>query len=157
MKLYRKKNMFWITCNSPGTMKLSSHQKISPHSVSIQWTGVSGLSKWLPAIISPMVRTIWHGMALLIMIGWPHLICEPSMIPPCHLGIQKLHIHWRCPSGSGIYSHTVRHFPATSPSAAKWSTVMSSEGYVNHVITIMTHPSFTKFWNFYCPRTIHFS
>ena len=39
------------------------------------------------------------------MIRWPHLLCKPSMIPPCHLGIQKLHIHWRYPSGPGIYSY----------------------------------------------------
>ena len=35
--------------------------------------------------------------------------------------------------------------------------VTSSQGHVNHVITIMTLPSFTEFWNLYCPRTIHFS
>ena len=86
------------------------------------------------------------------------------MIPTCHVGIQKLHIHWKYPSGSGIYSHTVRHFPAASPSTAKRSTVDSTlftvtapQGHVNHVITIMNLPSFTEFWNLYCPRTIHFS
>ena len=39
----------------------------------------------------------------------PRRICvnhDYNVIPPCHLGIQKLHIHWRYPSGSGIYSHT---------------------------------------------------
>ena len=41
----------------------------------------------------------------------------------------------------------VRHFPAASPSVAKWSavtsvlfTVTSSQGHVNHVFTIMTLP-----------------
>ena len=79
------------------------------------------------------------------MIRWQHLLCKPSMIPPCHLGIQNLHIHWRYPSGSGIYSHMVRHFTAASPSAAKRSTVASvlftvtsSRGHGNHVFTIMT-------------------
>ena len=69
------------------------------------------------------------------------------MIPPCHLGIQNLHIHWRYPSGSGIYSHMVRHFPAASSSVAKrlaaasmLFTVTSSQGHVNHVFTIMTPP-----------------
>ena len=36
-------------------------------------------------------------------------------------------------------------------------TMTSSQGHVNHVITIMTHLSFTKFWNLYCSRTMHFS
>ena len=63
-----------------------------------------------------------------------------------------------------IYSHTVRHFPAASPSTAQRSTVdstlftvTSSPGQVNHVITIMTLHSFTEFWTLYCPRTMHFS
>ena len=33
---------------------------------------------------------------MLISMGWPQLLCKPSMIPPCCLGIQKLHIHWKC-------------------------------------------------------------
>ena len=112
----------------------------------IKRNGVGDLSKWLPAI-SPIVHTILHGVALLIMIGWNHLLCKPSMIPSCHLGIQNLHIHWRYPSGSGFYSHMVRDFPAASPSVAKRSTVASvlftvtsSQGHVNHVFTIMTLP-----------------
>ena len=35
-------------------------------------------------------------MDMLISMGWPQLLCKPSMIPPCRLGIQKLHIHWKC-------------------------------------------------------------
>ena len=31
---------------------------------------------------------------MLISMGWPQLLCNPSMIPSCRLGIQKLHIHW---------------------------------------------------------------
>ena len=111
-----------------------------------------------------LVRTILHGAGLLIMIARPNLLCRTSMITPCQLGIQKLHLHWKYPSGSGIYSHTVRHFPAASPSTAKRSTVestlftlTSSPGHVNHVTTIMTLASFAEFWNLYCPRTIRFS
>ena len=74
-------------------------------------------SKWPPAIYL-LVRTILHGAGLLIMIARPNLLCRTSMITPCQLGIQKLHLHWKYPSGSGIYSHTVRHFPAASPSTA---------------------------------------
>ena len=51
------------------------------------------------------------------------------------------------PSGSGIYSHVVRHLTTASPSAAKRSTVASvlltltsARGHVNHVFTIMTLP-----------------
>ena len=33
---------------------------------------------------------------MLILMGWPQLLCKPSMTPPCRLGIQKLHIHWKC-------------------------------------------------------------
>ena len=69
------------------------------------------------------------------------------MTPPCHRGIQNVHIHWKYPSGSGIYSHMIRHFPTASPSAAKRSTVASvlftvtpSQGHVYHVFTIMTLP-----------------
>ena len=131
MQLFRKYNKLQIMCNSTGIMKFKRN-----------W--VSDLSKCLPAI-SPIVCTILHGVALLIMIGWQHLLCKPSMIPPCHLGIQNMHMHWRYPSGSGIYSHMVRHFTAASPSAAKRSTVVSvlftvtsSRGHVNHVFTIMT-------------------
>ena len=79
------------------------------------------------------------------MIRQPNLLCRPSMIPTCQLGIQNLHIHGKYPSGSGIYSHIVRHFLAPSPSTVKRSTVdstlftvMSSPGHVNHVFTIMT-------------------
>ena len=126
-------------------------------------TALSTWSKWPPAIYL-LVRTILHGAGLLIMIARPNLLCRTSMITPCQLGIQKLHLHWKYPSGSGIYSHTVRHFPAASPSTAKRSTVestlftvTSSPGHVNHVTTIMTLASFTEFWNLYCPRTIRFS
>ena len=72
---------------------------------------------------------------------------KPSMIPHCHLGIKNLLIHWRYPSGSGIYSHMVRRFLAALPSAAKRSTVAlvlftvtSSQGHVNHVSTNMMIP-----------------
>ena len=50
-------------------------------------------------------QTPCTGDIFIIMNGWPHLFCKPSMMPPCLRGIQKLHIHWRYPSGSGIYSH----------------------------------------------------
>ena len=96
-----------------------------------------------------LVRTIVRGAGLLIMIGRPNILCRTRMITPCQLGIQKLHIHWKYPSGSGIYSHTARYFlPAASPSTAKRSTVestlftvTSSPGHVNHVTTI---ESFTR-------------
>ena len=114
-------------------------------------TALSTWSKWPPAIYL-LVRTILHGAGLLIMIARPNLLCRTSMITPCQLGIQKLYLHWKYPSGSGIYSHTVRHFPAASPSTAKRSTVestlftvTSSPGHVNHVTTIMTLASFTEF------------
>ena len=88
-----------------------------------------------------LVRTILHGAGLLIMITRPNLLCRTSMITPCQLGIQKLHLHWKYPSGSWIYSHTVRHFPAASPSTAKRSTVestlftvTSSPGHVNQYV-----------------------
>ena len=45
-----------------------AHIKNIP-SFGIKRDGFSVLSKWLPAI-SPIVRTILHGVALLIMIGW---------------------------------------------------------------------------------------
>ena len=76
----------------------------------------------------------------------------PSMIPPCHLGIQKLHIPQKNPSGSRIYSYVVSHFLAALhrqrsdwPTASLLFTVMSSQGHMNHVITIMTLPSFIEF------------
>ena len=127
-------------------------------------TALSTCQNDRPAIYL-LVRTIVHGAGLLIMIGRPNLLCRTSMLTPCQLGIQKLHIHWKYPSGSGIYSHTVRHFlSAASPSTAKRSTVestlftvTSSPGHVNHVTTIMTLASFTEFWNLYCPKTIRFS
>ena len=125
-------------------------------------TALSTWSKWPPAIYL-LVRTILHGAGLLIIIARPNLLCRTSMITPCQLGIQKLHLHWNY-SGSGIYSHTVRHFPAASPSTAKrltvestLFTVTSSPGHVNHVTTIMTLASFTEFWNLYWPGTIRFS
>ena len=74
-------------------MKLSSHQKISPRSRSSKMQYVT--FQWLPTT-SPLSRTISHEMDMLISMGWPQLLCKPSMIPPCHLGIQKLHIHWKC-------------------------------------------------------------
>ena len=120
------------------------------------------LSKWLPTTY-PLVRTILHGVGLIIMIGWPHLLCKTSMIPPCHLGIKKLHIHRKYPSGSGIYSHTVNHFLAAShrqrshqSTASTLFTMRSSQGHVNHVTTNMTLLSLTELWNLYCQRTIHF-
>ena len=129
-------------CNSPGIMKFSSHQNTTPRSGSSKMESVTCQNGYRPS-----VHTILHGVALLIMIGWQHLLCKPSMIPPCHLGIQNLHIHWRYLSGSGIYSHMVRHFTDALPSAAKrltvasvLFTVTSSRGNVNHVFTIMTLP-----------------
>ena len=91
----------------------------------------------------------------------PKLHVYPNMIPPCHQGIQKLlHTHWKYPSGSGIYSHTVSHFPTAShrlwsdrPTVSTLFTVTSSQGHLNHVITIMAHPLFTEFGNLYRPRT----
>ena len=123
----------------------------------------TALSKGLPATY-PLVRTIVHGVGLIIMIGWPHLLCRTCLIPPCHFGIQKLHIHRKYPTGSGMYSHTLNHFLAAShqqrsprSTASTLFTVPSSQGHVNHVITIMALLSFTEFWNLYCPRTIQFS
>ena len=134
---FRKSNKLRIMCNSPG---------VYIPSFGIKRDGFSDLSKWLPAI-SSLVRTILHDVALLIMIGWWHLLCKLSMIPSCHQGIQNLHIHWKYPSGSGVYSHMVRHFPAALPSVAKRSavasvlfTVTSPQGHVNHMFTIMTLP-----------------
>ena len=74
-------------------MKLSSHHKISHRSRSSKMQ--CDLSKWLLAT-SPLSRTISHGMDMLISMEWPQLLCKPSLIPPCRLGIQKLHIHWKC-------------------------------------------------------------
>ena len=104
-------------------------------------TALSTWSKWPPAIYL-LVRTILHGAGLLIMIARPNLLCRTSMITPCQLGIQKLHLHWKYPSGSGIYSHTVRHFPAASPSTAKRSTVESTLfiPWRNHRVTWITWP-----------------
>ena len=82
------------------------------------------------------------------MIGRPNLLCRPSMITPCQLGIQKLHIHWKYPSGSGIYSHTVRHFPAASPSTAKRSTVEST------LFTVTSSPGHVRDHH-YDARLIH--
>ena len=105
----------------------------------------TSLSKWLPDI-SPLVHTILPGVGLSIMIRWPHLLCKPSMIPPCHLGIQQLHTHWKYPSGSGIYSHTVSHFPVASrwPTASILFTAVSLRSQsVNH-IWLCTSNSFEK-------------
>ena len=72
------------------------------------------------------------------MIGWLHVLCKTSMIPPCHLGIQNLHMQWRYPSGSGIYSQMVRHFPAASPPAAKRSTLRCCLPWRYHRVTWIT-------------------
>ena len=67
------------------------------------------------------------------------------MIPPCHLGIQNLHMQWRYPSGSGIYSQNL--FPEFIPGrfatgsetidASVLFTVTLSQGHVNHVFIII--------------------
>ena len=41
----------------------------------------------------PTGSHILHGVGLIIMIGWPHLLCKISMIPHCHLSIQKPPVH----------------------------------------------------------------
>ena len=96
------------------------------------------------------------------MIGGPQQFCKSSVIPPCHIGVQKLHAHWKYPLDLGftqkwsatcrlprIYSEVIR------PPWRQWRCLPWRHHNVVW-ITIMTLLPFTKFWNLYCPRTIHF-
>ena len=55
---------------------------------------------------------------MLISMGWPRLLCKPSMIPPCS-GYPKIAYPVEMSSGSGIYSDAVSHLPAAQPPTAK--------------------------------------
>ena len=77
---------------------------------------------------------------------------------------QNLHIHWRYPSGSGVYSHMVKTLPGRFAIGSE--TIGCRFGVVYRDVTTGSRESrvhhydaasFTEFWNLYCPRTMHFS
>ena len=118
------------------------------------------LSKWLPATY-PLVRTILHGVGLIIMIGWPHSLWKTGMIPPCHLDIQNvtypLEISFWI---RNIFTHG-RPLPGCFSSTAK-PPVHRVDVVYRDVITGSRESrdhllSFTEFWNLYCPNIIFHS
>ena len=115
-------------------MKLTSVQNISPRS---RFSAANSL----PCQNYLLVRTILHGVVLFMMIGWPNLLCRLSMIPPCQLGIQKLHIHWKYPSGFGfIHTRSDTSRPLRHRQRSYRPSIRRCLSWRRHQVTWITWP-----------------
>ena len=155
MQLFRKNNKLRIMCNSPGIMKFSSHQNISPclgssemESVTCQngyrshnfaWRGVINHDRMITLTLQTKYDTTLPS-------GYPKFAYPLDI----SFWIRNLFTHGQTlPGRFAISSETID---------CRFGVVCcdvitgSRESCVYHYDA----PSFTKFWNIYCPRTIHF-
>ena len=159
MQLFRK-NKLWIMCSIPGIMKFSSHQNIPlvrdqakwsqwpvkmatghfPSSHNFAWCGVINHDRMVTLTLQTKYDTI-------LPCGYPKF-AYPLEIS---FWIRNLFTHGQTlPGRFAIGSGTINcRFGVVYRDVTTWSC----ESCVHHYDA----PSFTEFWNLYCPRTIHFS
>ena len=161
MHLFRKNNNLRIMCNGPGIMKFSSHQNISPRSGSSEMGSVTYqmATGHFPNYSHNFAwcGVIDHNRMTTLTLQTKYDTTLPSWYPksayPLEITfwIRNLFTHGQTLHGRfAIGSETIDCcFGAVYRDVIKGSR----ESRVHHYGA----PSFTEFWNLYCPRTKNFS
>ena len=161
MQLFRKINKLRFMCNSPDIMKSSQHQDISSHSASSEMESVTCQNGYRP-FPNCSHNFDWYGLInhdrmITLTLQNKYDTTLPSGYPkfayPLEISIwiRNLFTHGQTlPGRFAIGSETIdRRFGVVYRDVITGSR----ESRVHHYDA----PSFTEFWNLYCPRTIHFS
>ena len=161
MQLFRKSNKLRIMCNSPGIMTFSPYQNISPRSGSSEMDLVTCQNGYRP-FPQLFAYFAWRGVInhdrmITLTLQTKYDTILPSGYPkfayPLEISfwIRSLFTHGQTlPGRFAIGSETIGcRFGVVYRDV----TTGSRESRVHHYDA----PSFTEFWNLYCPRTMHFS
>ena len=157
MQLFRKSNKLRIMCHSSGIMKFTSHQNISPRLRSSEME----TSHWLhfPNCLHNFAwcGIINHGRMITLTLQTKYDTILPSGYPkfayPLEISFWIRSLFTHCQTLPGRFAIGSETIGCLFGIVYRDVITGSRESRVHHYEA----PSFTEFWNLYCPRTIHFS